>query len=254
MNRLANSVAIVTGAASPRGLGFTTARALALEGARVVLTDIDEAEVSARAAALRDEGLRALSTGHDVTMETDWQRVVAFTVDNYGALDILVNNAGIIGDSPIHEMSLEGWNRVLKVNLTGTFLGCKHAMIRMKQQGSGGSLINVASISGLLGYPMSGAYGASKSGVRSLSKVVAIEGAKAGIRCNSVYPGPIMTDLFQSTRAVSAERLAAVAATVPLGRIGEPLDIANAIVFLSCGESRYMTGAEIVVDGGIVAG
>jgi NAD(P)-dependent dehydrogenase (short-subunit alcohol dehydrogenase family) len=135
----------------------------------------------------------------------------------------------------------------------GTFLGCKHAVGRMKRQGSGGSIINVASISGLLGFPTSGAYGASKGGVRSLSKVVAIEGAKEGIRCNSVYPGPVMTDLLESTRALSVEQTQALAASVPLGRIGEPEDIANAIVFLSSTQSKYMTGAEIVVDGGMVA-
>lgn len=253
MKRLTRSVAIVTGAASPRGLGFTTASALAREGARVLITDIDEARAAARASELRDAGLQALAMGHDVTAEADWQRVIAFTVDKFGALDILVNNAGIASPAPIHEMTLESWNRVLEVNLMGTFLGCKHAVGRMKRQGSGGSIVNVASISGLLGFPTSGAYGASKGGVRSLSKVVALEGAKEGIRCNCVYPGPVMTDLLESTRALSLEQAQALAAAIPLGRIGEPADIANAIVFLSSAQSKYMTGAEIVVDGGMVA-
>jgi NAD(P)-dependent dehydrogenase (short-subunit alcohol dehydrogenase family) len=253
MGRVTGKVAIVTGAAAAGGLGFATARVLAREGAKVVLTDLDEAQVKHRAQELNAAGGQATAARLDVTNEDDWCKAIALTVERYGALDILVNNAGVIFPAPAHEMTLESWNHVIDINLMGTFLGCKHAVTRMKQQGKGGSLVNVASISSLLGFVGSAAYCSSKGGVRSLSKVVALEGAPEAIRCNSVYPGLILTDLFKKKRQETPQLTEALAAKVPLGRIGEPDDIANAILFLASDESKYITGSEIIVDGGLVA-
>lgn len=246
MNRVAGKVAIVTGAASAAGIGFATARALARQGAKVMLTDIDEKRVLARAQELADAGHHVIARQLDVGVEEEWQSTVAQTVGRFGSLDILVNNAGIIGRFLVHEMPLDTWESVIRVNLTGTFLGCKHAVARMRQQGTGGSLINVSSTSGLVGVSRSSAYGSSKGGVRQLSKVVAIEGAQYNIRCNSVYPGFIETEILKRTGQASPLPIA----SIPMERPGEPDDIANAILFLASDESKYVTGAEIVVDGG----
>lgn len=253
MGRVAGKVAIITGAASAGGLGFATARALSREGAKVVLADIDIDGVTARSSEINELGGQAIGCHHDVTIEAHWQRVVALTVETFGSLDILVNNAGIASPAPMHEMQVETWDRVVDVNLMGTFLGCKHAVIQMRRQPAGGSVINVASISGLLGFPGSAAYGASKGGIRSLSKVVALEGARQRIRCNSIYPGLILTDLLLSKSREAPDQTEALAASIPMGRIGEPDEIANTILFLGSNESSYITGSEIVVDGGLIA-
>jgi NAD(P)-dependent dehydrogenase (short-subunit alcohol dehydrogenase family) len=246
-------VAIVTGAASPAGLGFATARALAREGATVVLSDIDEAGVRGRAAELVSLGLKASAIAHDVTREEDWQAVIRYVLDTYGRLDILVNNAGITHGDSIATMSLENWRRQIDVNLTGSFLGCKHAVTAFRHRQEGGSIVNVSSISGLRGFNQSAAYGSSKGGVRQLSKVVATEGATEGIRCNSVYPGMILTDIHQNIVRKSPERHRAIVERIPMARMGEPDDVAYAIVYLASAEAKYVTGAEIVIDGGLMA-
>jgi len=250
---VAGKVAIVTGAASAAGIGFATARALAREGANVVLTDIEVAAVRARADELLAAGLRAIWLTHDVSCEESWIQVVKSTLDSFGRLDILVNNAGITIRNPVEAVTLGDWNRQLSVNLTGPFLGCKHSMPAMRAQPTGGSIVNVASISGLTGFRNSAAYGSSKAGLRQLSKVVAIEGAKSGIRCNCVYPGMIVSDIHKNIVRDSPDQHQAIVASIPLGRMGEPDDIANYIVFLASDEAKYVTGAECVIDGGLMA-
>ena len=252
-NRVENKVALVTGAASNPSLGRTTALTLAAEGAKLVVTDIDEAGVKETAAAIEAAGGEALALQHDVTDEFAWESVLAATQERFGRLDILVNNAGIAVLMPISEMSLDDWNRQIEVNLTSVFLGCKHGMAAMKSSG-GGSIVNLSSVAGLVGLPNCTAYGASKGGVRLMSKSVALEAASDNIRCNSVHPGVIWTNM--QAQAVGSDDPAAAnvaAARVPLGRLGQPQDIANCVLYLASDESSYVTGAEFTVDAGMTA-
>jgi NAD(P)-dependent dehydrogenase (short-subunit alcohol dehydrogenase family) len=251
MGRVDEKVAIVTGAASNPGLGRMTALTLAREGAKVVVTDVDEAGVQACAAAIRDAGGTAEAMVQDVTDEDRWKAVVEQTVSSFGRLDVLVNNAGIAVLAPISQMSLADWNRQIEVNLTSVFLGCKYAMPAMKASG-GGSLINLSSVAGLVGMALCVAYGASKGGVRIMSKSIAVEGAKDNIRCNSVHPGVIWTNMqAQATGQSDPAGVDAAPARVPLGRVGQPEDIANCVLYLASDESNYVTGAEFTVDGGM---
>ena len=188
MGRVQDKVAIVTGAASDPGLGRTTAITLGAQGAKVVVTDIDEAGAKACAGAIREGGSDALALHQDVTSEAQWEAVVARTLDEYGRLDVLVNNAGIAVLMPIAKMTLADWNRQIEVNLTSVFLGCKYGMAAMRRSG-GGSIVNISSVAGLVGIGTCSAYGAAKGGVRIMSKSVAVEGASDNIRCNSVHPG-----------------------------------------------------------------
>jgi NAD(P)-dependent dehydrogenase (short-subunit alcohol dehydrogenase family) len=253
MGRVQDKIAIVTGAASDPGLGRTTAQVLAREGARVVVTDIDEAGARDCARAIREAGGEALALRHDVTREEDWQAVLAETERAYGRLDVLVNNAGIAVLKPMEELTLADWNRQIEVNLTSVFLGCRLAMGTMRATG-GGSIVNLSSVAGLVGMATCGAYGASKGGVRLLSKCVAIEGAPHGIRCNSVHPGVIWTNMqAQATGASDPSGVAVGPGRVPLGRVGRPEDIANCILYLASDEAAYVTGAEFTVDAGMTA-
>ena len=253
MGRVAGKVAIVTGAASNPGLGRTSAITLAAEGAKVVVTDIDLAGAKATAATIEASGGQALALHHDVTSEAAWQSVMAATIDAWGRLDVLVNNAGIAVLKPISKMSLEDWNRQIEVNLTSVFLGCKYAMQEMKKTG-GGSLINLSSVAGLVGLKTCVAYGAAKGGVRIMSKSVAMEGAADNIRSNSVHPGVIWTNMqAQATGANDPAGVAVSPDRVPLGRVGEPQDIANCVLYLASDESNYVTGAEFTVDAGMTA-
>jgi NAD(P)-dependent dehydrogenase (short-subunit alcohol dehydrogenase family) len=252
MGRVQGKVIIVTGVASDPGIGHCAAETLCREGARLVVTDIDSAGAERCAAKIRAAGGDAMALAQDVTSEQGWSEVIAKTVAIRGRLDGLVNNAGIAVLKPLAELSLEDWNRQITVNLTSVFLGCKHAAPEMRASG-GGSLINLSSVCGLIGLPNCTAYAASKGGVRVMSKALAAELGKDGIRCNSVHPGVIWTNMQAGagggTRA-SADRLAA---GMPLGRVGEPQDIANAILYLASDESGYMTGMEFTVDAGMTA-
>ena len=251
MGRVDDKVAIVTGAASNPGLGYATALTLAREGAKVMVTDVDEAGAQACAAAIREAGGIAEAMRQDVTDEARWQEVVAQTVESFGKLDVLVNNAGIAVLMPIAEMTLADWNRQIEVNLTSVFLGCKYAMPAMQAAG-GGSLVNLSSVAGMVGIPSCVAYGAAKGGVRIMSKSVAIEGAKDNIRCNSVPPGVIWTTIqAQATGQSDPSGVDVSADRVPLGRIGYPEDIANCVLYLASDESNYVTGAEFTVDAGM---
>lgn len=248
--RVEGKVAIVTGAAS--GIGAASARALAKEGARLVLTDL----VEEPGRALADEiGAHALFVKHDVTSEDDWRGVVAAAREAFGRIDVLVNNAGIGGGAPLFEMTLETWRSFIAVNLDGVFLGLRHVCPVMAETG-GGSAINLASILGKVGQPGATAYCASKGGVTLLTKSAALELAPLGIRVNSVHPGYIETPMV-SKALIEAEngnelRVALIAAHA-LGRLGQADEIAKGIVFLASDESSFMTGSELVIDGGYTA-
>lgn len=260
--RLCSKIAIITGAA--RGIGLACARAFAREGSTVVLTDIDVAGVEAAASTL---GPDSIARKLDVRSESDWQQVLAEVMRLHGCFDILVNNAGVTGfvpDMGPHDpehASLEAWRAVHATNLDGVFLGCKHAIAAMKPpHGRGGSIINISSRSGQVGVSRAAAYASSKAGVRNHTKSVALYCAEMGypIRCNSIHPGAILTPMWDpmlgDTPETRAASIAAFSAEVPLGRMGTPEDVALMAIYLASNESAYVTGAEFVIDGGILAG
>lgn len=252
--RVAGKVALVTGAAM--GLGAAIARALAREGAAVMLTDREVAAGEAAAAEILAAGGKAAFRAHDVTVEADWEAAVAATEQAFGGLDILVNNAGISGGMlPLMEHALDDWRRIMAVNLDGVFLGLRHAGPAMVKRG-GGSVVNLASILGKVGLANAAAYCASKGGVTLLTKAAAIEWAPLHIRVNSVHPGfidtPMVANALHALENGNEMRVALMAAH-PLGRFGVPTEIADAVLFLASDESRFMTGAELVVDGGYTA-
>ncbi|MBL0927512.1 MAG: SDR family oxidoreductase [Phycisphaerales bacterium] len=263
MNRLQDRVVLVTGAA--RGIGLACARAMAREGARVVLTDLDDAGCQRAAGEI---GPRASWLRLDVREEADWSRAMARVVGDLGRLDVLVNNAGITGFVPPAPpgpqdpefASLEAWRYVHATNLDGVFLGCKHAIGAMKPpRGRGGSIVNISSRSGQVGIPHAAAYASSKAGVRNHSKSVALYCAEKGygIRCNSVHPAAVLTPMWDPMLGEGAEREKAIdelGREVPLGRMGRPEEVADLVVFLASDESSYITGAELVIDGGVLAG
>lgn len=258
MADLAGRVALVTGGA--RGLGAAAAKALAAEGAKVVVSDV------------RDGGETAASVGgayvkHDVTSEEDWAGAVKFAKERFGGLDILVNNAGIYWMKPIAMESLESFRKMQQVNVDGVFLGLKHAIPAIAERGGqwdgGGAIVNLSSVSGLIGAPMTLAYSASKGAVRLMTKTAAIECARAGmkVRVNSVHPGIIETPMMEEAMTVMSKATGEgdnvlkqrFASFHPLGRMGRDTDVANAVVFLASDKAAFMTGSELVVDGGMTA-
>ncbi|MFE8598307.1 glucose 1-dehydrogenase [Archangium violaceum] len=251
--RVEGKVALVTGAAS--GLGKAAAAMLVREGARVALTDRNEAGVRSVAETL---GASARAWSLDVTREQDWQRVVDEVVATFGRLDVVVNNAGIGVSKDIETLSLEEWRLVHAVNLDGVFLGCKHAIRGMRQSGAKGSIINISSVAGLVGVDTLPAYCSSKAGVRLLTKSVALHCARKGygIRCNSVHPTFIETPMVDGLASLGGDMAAGKAKLsrmIPLGHLGEPDDVAYAVLYLASDESKLMTGSELVVDGGSTA-
>lgn len=254
MDRFTGKVAVVTGAALRNGFGFTTARRLAHEGGRVVLTDINADQVTERAEELVGEGLEALAFRHDVADAAAWGRVRDATVERFGRIDIVVNNAGIALPAGIEEATLENWRAHIDVNLTGIFLGCQMAVRQMRSQGGGGAIVNISSIAGQQAYPGLAAYVASKGGVKMLTKAVALDVASEGIRVNSVHPGNMHTDMMERSMKVAPQLVEASIAQIPMKRLGRPEDIANIVVFLASDEAEYITGAEFTVDGGLTAG
>lgn len=252
-DRLKGKVALITGAAS--GLGAATARAMAREGAAVMLSD-REANGEAVALAIRDEGGNAAFRLHDVTSEDEWAETVAATQAAFGALHCLVNNAGVAAANlELMTHSLEDWRRVLSVNLDGVFLGMRYGGPAIAASG-GGSVINLSSILGKVGMAGATAYCASKGGVALLTKAAALEWAPLGIRVNSVHPGFIDTPMVANALHEAEngnEMRDAIIAAHPLGRFGVPREIADAVVFLASDEASFMTGAELVVDGGYTA-
>jgi NAD(P)-dependent dehydrogenase (short-subunit alcohol dehydrogenase family) len=218
------------------------------------LTDIERAPVADRAAELRPLGIAAFGMEQDVTKEKSWSEAIAATVERFGGLNILVNNAGICVLSPIENTSLDSWNRQMSVNAASVFLGCKAAIAQVRKQGSGGSIVNVSSTAGLVGTPRESSYVASKGAVRLFTKAIALKVAMDGIRVNSVHPGTIMTGLQQVVIDTDPDPINSISAIVPLKRMGDPGDIASAILYLASAESKYVTGAALVVDGGLTAG
>ncbi len=255
MGRVAHKVALVTGAAT--GIGLVTARRLIEEGARVTITDLSAEAARAAAAEL---GAGTAHHQHDVRLEADWDRVMTAVSAAEGGLDILVNNAGILTtevSQTIETTDLEQWRAVQAVNVEGVFLGCRAGVAAMKARG--GAIVNLSSIAGIIGTPHIAAYGASKAAVRQLTKSVAVDCGRKGyrIRCNSVHPGPIATAmgtaLMQSYGGDVDANWKALLERTPSGEVGEPIDVANCILFLASDEARHVTGAELVVDGGITA-
>ena len=253
MDRLKDKVAIVTGAAS--GLGKAQALLLAREGAKIVGADINEVEGIRVVGEIRSEGGRAIFIKHDVTCEKDWIELMDKTLADFGRLDVLVNNAGIFIAKSIEDTTLEDWRRVNSVNMEGVFLGTKYAIGAMKKSG-GGSIINMSSIAGLVATPIGSSYIASKGGVRLFTKAAALECSKAGhnynIRVNSIHPGIIETQMSKTVLGDNTLK-EILENRNPIGRIGEPIDIANAVLYLASDESKFVTGAELIIDGGWTA-
>ncbi len=258
MDRVKGKVAIVTGAR--RGLGAAIATMLAREGARVVVSDRKADGSDEVLKAIADAGGEAIFVEHDVTREDSWKEVVAKTVETFGKLDILVNNAGVGAGKNIEEATLDEWRWVMGINLEGTFMGTQKAIAAMKQTG-GGSIVNISSIEGLVGDSRMVAYDASKAGIVLLSRSAALHCAKNkyNIRVNTVHPGFINTKMVQGfLKAISedgdvARARAELEARHPLGHLGEPDDVAYAVLYLASEESKFATGTELVVDGGYTA-
>jgi len=254
--RLKGKRAIVTGAA--QGLGAAIARAFAEQGARVLLTDLNAEGVSAAADAInRDvDGMPAIAMRHDVTREEDWAAVIVRAEAEFGGLSVLVNNAGIVVTGSVEDLSFEQWQRGFSVNCDSVFLGTKLALPLMRES-QPASIVNISSIAGLIAGHNFANYNASKAAVWLLSKSIALHCAHHGwdIRCNSVHPTFIRTPILDDIVAGRDENvvLAKLARQVPVGRLGEPADVANAAVYLASDESRFMTGAELKLDGGISA-
>lgn len=264
MARLTGKVALVTGAA--QGIGAAIARAFVAEGATVLLTDIRDMQGAALAHAL---GAAAHYARLDVREEDEWSRAMRNMLDQFGRLDVVVNNAGITGfedgavaHDPEHA-TLEAWRAVLATNLDGVFLGCQQAIQAMRRNAGPaagvGSIVNISSRSGLVGIPLAAAYAASKAAVRNHTKSVALYCAQQGlrIRCNSVHPAAIMTPMWDAMLGEGpgrAEREAAYVRDTPLKRFGTPEEVAHMVVYLASDEADYTTGAEFVLDGGLLAG
>jgi NAD(P)-dependent dehydrogenase (short-subunit alcohol dehydrogenase family) len=245
--RLKDKVAIVTGGA--HGMGEAEARLFAQEGAAVVIADVLSEPGEAVAAEINASQGRAMFLRADVTSETDWRTLIAMTIETYGRLDILVNNAGISGSSVAGDLSLEGWDRLISVNATGVFLGTTLAAQEMAKAGRG-SIVNISSIMGLVGsaegHP---GYSASKGAVRLLTKSAAVRWGPQGVRVNSVHPG-YMPAMLNGTNA--GGRSVKIPMT-PLRRLGEPIEVAYGVLFLASDEASFVTGIELVIDGGYIA-
>ena len=254
--RMTNKVVLITGAGS--GLGEAMARRLAQEGALVVASDIGFAAVQGVVASIVASGGHAEAEHQDVTDEARWTALVDAVLARHGHLDVLVNNAGIALTGSAEDTTLADWQRTQRVNLDAVFLGTREAIRAMKTRG--GSIVNISSIEGLVGEPLTAAYNASKGGVRIFTKSAALHCAAEGygIRVNSVHPGFILTPMVENALAgMPAEQAAAFHAriidSIPVRAMGEPRDIANGVLFLASDESRYMTGTELVIDGGYTA-
>lgn len=249
MKRLSEKVAIVTGAAG--GMGAVEAKLFAKEGAKVLATDSNEDKLKSWVVAAKAEGLDIAYMKHNVTSESDWQKVADKAMELYGRLDILVNNAGIYpGFVDCENTSIELWGKIISINLTGPFIGCKTCIPYMRLSG-GGSIINVASIAGIIGGNGS-AYSSSKGGLVLFSKDLAVELAKDKIRVNTICPGFVLTPMTEDLLKVSGME-DTIKQSSPQGRVAEPFEIATGALFLASDESSFMTGTDLVMDGGLVA-
>ena len=248
--RLENKVALISGGA--RGQGSAEARLFAKEGAKVVIGDILEEEGRQVEAEINELGGECLFVRLDVTSESDWQQAAAAAAARFGKLDILVNNAGIFKLGSVEDTSEELWDEIMDINSKGVFLGTKAAIPEMRKVG-GGSIINISSVAGLIGTAYSAAYGASKGAVRLLTKSTAIQYAGEGIRANSIHPGVIDTPMTAPNLLADDSSRSRSVARHPLGRVGKAEDVAYGALFLASDESSFMTGSELVIDGGLTA-
>jgi cyclopentanol dehydrogenase len=250
MDRLAGKVALISGGA--RGQGATETRLFVREGAAVVFGDVLDDAGKKVETEVRASGGQATYVHLNVTSEVDWRAAVATAVQTYGKLNVLVNNAGILFRSKIEDTTEADWDRIMAVNVKGVFLGTKCALPAMRQAG-GGSIINISSTAGLVGSPgETAAYTATKGAVRLFTKATAIQHAKENIRCNSVHPGPIATDMIKDTLENKAAWEARLR-RLPMGRVGTPEEVAYGVLYLASDESSYVTGSELVIDGGTTA-
>ena len=247
--RLEGKVALISGGA--RGQGAAEAKLFAREGASVVIGDILDELGRQVEAEIAEAGGDATYVHLDVTSESDWNEAVRTAVDSYGKLNILVNNAGILIRKSIEDTTEEDWDRIMDINGKGVFLGTKAAIPAMRNAG-GGSIINISSVAGLQGSPRSAAYSSTKGAVRILTKSTAVQYAIEGIRCNSVHPGIIYTDMTKDSLDTPEGRQSWME-RVPLRSLGQSEDVANGVLFLASDESSYMTGSELVIDGGMSA-
>ena len=250
MGRLDNKVALISGGTG--GQGSTEVKLFCEEGAKVVFGDVRDKEGKALEEDIRNSGGDATYINLDVTQESDWKNAVSKTVDLYGQVNILINNAGVIVVKGLEDTTEEEWDFVQNINAKGVFLGAKSVISAMKES-NGGSIVNISSIAGLIGSPMS-AYGASKGAVRLLTKSIATQYGPYGIRCNSVHPGTLMPDssiMTSRTSFFADPKIGdAILNSTPLGRFAEPIDIAMGVLYLASDESSYVTGSELVIDGG----
>ncbi len=257
--RLRGKTALITGAGS--GIGQATAALFGTEGARVAVTDLDGARAEAVAEGIRARGGESIARTLDVRLEADWTAAIAEVVERWGGLDVLVASAGISFAKPIQDMSLEEWRHVQSVNLDGAFLATKHAVRAMRERGRGGSIVIVSSASGIKASAGASAYCASKAAVRQLARAVALECAGDGIRVNTVAPAGVVTPMWEGMpffQELARERGKAgawqsLAAGTPLRRFADPDEIAAGILFLASDESSYVTGTDLVIDGGYTA-
>ncbi|WP_280427773.1 SDR family NAD(P)-dependent oxidoreductase [Nocardia brasiliensis] len=247
--RLTDKVALITGATG--GIGQATAELFAREGARVVVTDIAQDAAQALAARLAATGADVLAAGLDVSAPENWSEVIELTRQHFGRLDVLVNIAGIVDWPGIEDTTKDSWERVIAVNQTGTWLGMKTAMPLLRASGNG-SIINTSSVLGLVGSGAAAAYQASKGAVRLLTKTAAVEYATRGVRVNSVHPGVIATPMIQALLDEQGDQQPDIVRT-PMRRAGTPAEVAPTMLFLAGDESSFITGTELVVDGGLTA-
>lgn len=248
--RLQGKVAIITGGA--RGQGAAEARMFAREGAKVVFGDVLDDEGRQVEAEIAAAGGEAVYVRLDVTDEDSWREAVGTAVSRFGKVDILVNNAGIASWNAGDDASVEEWDRIMEVNARGVFLGTRAVIPAMRVAG-GGSIVNISSISGMVGQTnIHPGYNASKGAVRILTKSTAVQHAAEGIRCNSIHPGPVKTPMTERSWS-NPEWLKATERRTPLGRYAEPDEIAYGVLFLASDESSFMTGSEMVIDGGMTA-
>lgn len=246
-DRLAGKTVLITGAA--RGQGAEEARLFSAEGANVMASDVLSDDLGEVVHTLSSEGRNISSVALDVSSEEEWRQAVSATVKQFGGLDILINNAGIFDIANVEQTDRELWDRIIGVDLTGVWLGMKHSAPAMRENG-GGSIVNIGSIFGKVGSGTSAAYHSAKSGVRTLTKTAAVEFAPQSIRVNAILPGIIKTPILEGLPAGFEE---GVLARTPLGRMGESIEIANGALFLASDEASYITGIELIIDGGYTA-
>ncbi|WP_409346701.1 glucose 1-dehydrogenase [Paenibacillus sp. MBLB4367] len=248
MGRLHDKVAIITGAAM--GQGEAEARLFAREGAKVVATDMQTDQLERVVAEINAGGGQAIAVKHNVASDDDWKRVVEEAVAAFGKVEVLVNNAGISTDATLSTFTIENWSKVLDINLTGCVIGMKYVVPEMKKAG-GGSIVNISSIAGIVALNYTNGYTASKGALRAISKASAVELAQDRIRVNSVHPGIIVTPMIREAMESGAEQM--FQAGTPIPRLGKPDDIAYGVLYLASDESSFVTGTELIIDGGWTA-